>query len=156
MKSFAYWVNNMECVIIYWSRFGHGEKITGYLAEKLQEYEINTKTFKANDVDPKKTPEADLYIFSSPTEMLRIKKQMKKIMKKLDNLQGKKYGIINTHAMKKDRLKNMEKILKKKEMEKIGELEFQIDKKKSEKGEGLPENWQARVEQFVKRLEERT
>ncbi len=139
----------MECVIIYWSRYGHGEKLIGYLTEKLEKKEMETKSFKPDELDPKDMPEADFYIFSSPTEMFRIKRGMRKFMKKLKNMEGKKYGIINTHSMKRNWLKKMEKILKKKEMKKIAQTDFRIEKEGAEEGKGLPEGWEDRLDEFV-------
>jgi len=139
----------MNCVIIYWSRYGHGEKLIGYLTEKLEEKDIETQSFKPSGIDPKEMPEAEIYIFSSPTEAFRIKKDMRKFMKKMENMGGKKYGIINTHGMKKNWLKKMENILKKKEMVKLAEVDFKIGKEGAEEGKALPKGWEKRLDKFV-------
>ncbi len=142
----------MDCVIIYWSRYGHGEKLIGYLTEKLEEKGIETESYKPADLDPEDIPEADFYIFSSPTEAFRIKRDMRKFMKKLKNLENKKYGIINTHGMERNWLKSMEKILKKKNMMKIAETDFKIGKEGAEEGKALPEDWKERLDTFVEEI----
>ena len=49
-------------------------------------------------------------------------------MKNLEGMEEKKYGIINTHGMKKNRLNKMEKLLSNKKMVKIAEVDFQVGK----------------------------
>ncbi|MFW5903972.1 MAG: flavodoxin family protein [Candidatus Saliniplasma sp.] len=142
----------MNCMIIYWSRYGHGKKIVDRLADRLEKNQIQTNTYKPDDVDPNNIPEADIYVFSTPAEMFRIKKEMRNFMKNLEDVEGKNYGIINTHGMKRNWLKNMDKILSKKKMKKIAEEDFQIAKEETEKGEGLPEDWEAELDIFAEKL----
>ncbi len=142
----------MNCIIIYWSRYGHGKQIVENLVDRLEKNEIETSIHKPDDVDPKNIPEADLYVFSSPTEAFRIKSDMRKFMKKIEKLDGKKYGIINTHSMKRNWLKSMDKILKKKGMKKLAEVDFQIGKEGAEKGEALPEGWERKLDNFARNL----
>ena len=103
----------MKYVIVYWSRYGNGKKVVDYLAGKLKEKSIETQILKTDEADPTALPEADLYVFSSPTEAFNIQKNMRNFMKNLKGMEEKKYGIINTHAMDKDRLYKMEKLLSK-------------------------------------------
>jgi flavodoxin len=141
----------MKCVIIYWSRYGNGEKIVKYIAKKLKDKKADTKILKTNEADPKAMPNADLYVFSAPTEAFSIQRDMKTFMKNLEGLQDKKYTIINTHAMKKSTLSKMEKILDKKKMIKIAEIDFKIGDGVKE-GNGLPKEWQEKVDEFVAKL----
>lgn len=146
----------MKCTIIYWSRYGHGKKIVEKLTDRLGKAGIETSNYRPDDVDPQNIPEADVYVFSTPTEMFRIKKEMRTFMNKLENVEGKNYGIINTHGMKRNWLKNMEKILKKKSMKKLAEVDFKINKEGTEKGEGLPKNWEDKLDDFAEELIKRT
>ncbi len=139
----------MKCIIIYWSRYGHGEKLIRYLSERLEEKGLEVETFKPKETDPKNMSEGDIYVFSSPTEMFRIKKDMRKFMNDIENMEGKKYGIINTHGMKRSWLKNMDKILQKKKMSKLTEVDFKIGKEGAEEGKALPEDWKDRLDTFV-------
>ncbi len=143
----------MRCLIIYWSRYGHGERLIEYLSEKLENNKIKIQIRKPDTLDPKNMPEADLYIFSYPTEAFRIRRDMRIFMKKLTGLEHKSYGILNTHFMNKNWLKSMEKILtNKKKMKKLAEIDFQIEKQKVESGEGLPKGWKKDIEKFVEEI----
>ncbi|MCK4365912.1 MAG: flavodoxin family protein, partial [Thermoplasmatales archaeon] len=118
----------MKYVIVYWSRYGNGKKVVDYLAGKLKEKSIETQILKTDEADPTALPEADLYVFSAPTEAFNIQKNMRKFMKELQGMEDKKYGIINTHRMNKNWLPKMEKLLTKKKMVKMAGVDFQVGK----------------------------
>jgi flavodoxin len=142
----------MKYCIVYWSRFGNGKKIVGYIEKKLTENKQEVQMFQTNDVNPSSMPDADIYIFSAPVEAFRVQTNMRKLMKKLEGMDGKKYGIINTHAMKnRNGLSSMEKMLSKKNMEKINEIHFQMAKG-HDKGNGLMEGWEQNLDEFIKTL----
>jgi hypothetical protein len=63
----------------------------------------------------------------------------------------KKYGIINTHGMKRNLLFKMEKLLSKKNMTKVASIDFQIGEG-SQTGEGLMDGWESMVDDFVGQL----
>jgi flavodoxin len=141
----------MKSVIVYWSRYGNGKKVVECLAKRLQEQEEGVQIFKTDEVDPAALPEADRYIFSAPTEAFNIQKNMRKFMKRLEGMEGKKYGIINTHSMDRNWLNKMEKLLSKKNMVKIAEVDFQVGDG-SQTGDGLMEGWEAKIESFAGKL----
>ena len=141
----------MKYVIIYWSRYGNGKKVVDNLATKLKKKGGQIKIYKTDELDPAKVPEADLYVFSSPTEAFNVQKNMRTFMKKLEGLEGKKYGIINTHGMKRNWLKKMEKLLSKKKMVMVAGVDFQIGDG-SQTGNGLPEGWEAKLVNFANKL----
>ena len=92
-----------------------------------------------------------MYVFSAPTEAFSVQKDMKKFMKNLEGLDQKKYGIINTHGMKKSALPKMEKILSKKNMVMVAGVDFQVgDGVKT--GDGLKDGWQVEIDAFAKKL----
>ena len=141
----------MKYVIVYWSRFGNGKKIIDNLVTKLNKKRANSQCFKTDELDPTKMPAADLYIFSAPTEAFNVQKNMRNFMKKLEDMDGKKYGIINTHGQKKNRLYKMESLLSKKQMVMVAGLEFRVgDDFKT--GNGLPSGWEAKLDQFVGKI----
>jgi len=141
----------MNCVIVYWSRYGNGKKIVDYLAEKLNEKEGKTQILKTDEADPTAMPKADVYIFSAPAEAFNVQKNMRTFMKNLEGTKEKKYGIINTHAMKKNRLYKMEKLLSEKKMAKVAEVDFQVgDGAKT--GNGLMDDWKAKLNEFAEKL----
>ncbi len=141
----------MKYIIVYWSRYGNGKKIVNYLSSKLNDKKVETKIFKTDETNPSKLPEADLYVFSAPTEAFNIQKNMRKFIKNLNGMNEKKYGIINTHAMKRNLLFKMEKLLSKKNMTKVASVDFQIGEG-SQNGEGLMVGWESMVDEFVGQL----
>ena len=141
----------MKYVIIYWSRYGNGKRVVDYLAGKLKEKGAETQILKTDEADPASIPQADKYIFSAPTEAFNVQKNMRTFMKNMDGMEEKKYGIINTHGMKKDRLPKMEKLLSKKNMIKLAGVEFQVGKN-ANTGNGLMDGWEAKVDDFVGKL----
>lgn len=141
----------MNYIIVYWSRYGNGKKIVDYLAEKLNEKKGNTQILKTDEADPTAMPNADAYIFSAPAEAFNLQKNMRNFMNNLKGMEEKRYGIINTHAMKKNRLYKMEKLLSKKNMVKVAEVDFQVGKD-AQTGNGLMNGWEAKVDQFAEKL----
>ena len=140
----------MKYAIIYWSRYGNGKKIVDYLAEKLKE-KGEVQIFKTSDVDPAAMPEADLYVFSAPTEAFNIQKNMRNFMKKLEGVEGKRYGIINTHAMERNWLHKMEKLLSKKKMVKVAGVDFRVGKD-ADTGNSLMDGWEKKLDEFEGKL----
>ena len=143
----------MKYVIVYWSRFGNGKKLVDYLAQTLKEKKGETQLFKTDEADPAAMPEADLFVFSAPTEAFSIQRDMKTFMKKLKGMEGKKYGIINTHGMKKDRLEKMEKLLSKKKMIKVANVEFHVEADGVQTGNGLMKGGEGKLDEFAGKLE---
>ena len=141
----------MKYVIIYWSRYGNGKKIVDYLAGKLKDKSKDIKIFKTDETDPTAMQKADIYVFSAPTEAFNIQKNMRDFMKKLEGMEKMKYGIINTHSMKKNWLYKMEKILSKKDMEKVAEVDFRVGKN-AQTGNGLMHGWESKIDEFTKKL----
>jgi menaquinone-dependent protoporphyrinogen IX oxidase len=142
----------MKYVIVYFSRFGNGKKLVEYLAGKLKEKKGTVQLFKPDEADPGALPEADVYVFSAAAEALSLQRDMKTFMKNLKGLDGRTYGIINTHGMKKDRLDKMEKILSKKNMVKLAGVEFHVQGDGVQTGNGLPSGWEARLDEFAGKL----
>lgn len=142
----------MKCVMVYWSRFGHNKQIVEYVDEKLTDSGHDVNVFKTDDADPMDLPDADVYVFSAAAEAFRVQKNMRVFMKKIDGLDGKKFAIINTHAMKKKNwLKGMDRILSKKGLVKIAEVDFRIGDGQN-KGEGLGDGWQQKLKGFIEKI----
>jgi len=141
----------MRYVVVYWSRYGNGKKIVEYLEEKLTEKASETQIFTTDEINPAAMPEADVYVFSAPTEAFNVQANMRRFMKKLEGIEGKKYGIINTHGMKKSCLHKMEKLLSKKQMVKVASVDFQVgDNPKT--GNALRDGWKSKIDEFADKL----
>jgi flavodoxin len=141
----------MKYVIVYWSRYGNGKKVVEHLAEALQKKKAETQVLRTDEAKPAAMPAADVYVFSAPAEAFNLQMNMRRFMKQLTGMEGRKYGIINTHAMNKNRLAKMEKLLSKKNMVKVAEVDFKMGKD-VQSGNGLPEGWEARVDEFARKL----
>jgi flavodoxin len=141
----------MKCVIVYWSRYGNGKKIVDYIDGKLKEKNSEVQVFKTHEANPASLPDADVYIFSAPAEAFSVQRDMKAFMKKLEGMENKGYGIINTHGMKKNWLGKMEKLLSKKNMVKKAEIDFRMvsDPKT---GNAHPDGWEDQVDDFISKL----
>jgi len=72
-------------------------------------------------------------------------------MKNLKDMEKKRYAIINTHAMEKNRLYKMEKLLSKKNMVKVAEIDFKVGKD-AQTGNGLMQDWEAKLDEFASKL----
>jgi len=141
----------MNYVIVYWSRYGNGKRVVDYLATKLNEKKGKTQIFRTEETDPTNLPDADLYVFSAATEAFNIQRNMRTFMKNLEGMENKKYGIINTHGMEKNKLNKMEKLLFKKNMVKVAEVDFQVGKN-ANTGNGLMEGWEKKIDDFANKL----
>ena len=141
----------MKYVIVYWSRYGNGKKVVDTLAGKLKNKAEDIQILKTDEADPTAMPEADLYVFSAPTEAFNLQKNMRSFMKKLEGMDGKKYGIINTHGMDKNWLPKMEKLLSKKKMVKVAGVDFKVGKE-ANTGNGLMPGWETKLDDFSKKL----
>lgn len=140
----------MKYLIVYHSHFGNGKKLVDLLAAKLSaKGEVKVQTVA--ETNPMALPPADAYVFSAPAEAFSLYRPMKRLMKDLPMMEGKRYGIINTHGMKKGRLPKMEELLAKKGMVKAAELDIQVTGD-AQSGNGLPSGWEAKVEEIAGKL----
>ena len=139
----------MRYIIVYWSRFGNNKIIVDKL-ETILKTKGTVQVIKA--ADSVKLPDADVYVFSAAAEKFSIQSDMKKLMKSLTGMQGKKYAIINTHALKfKNWLGRMDKLLKKSGMAKVAEVAFLMGPD-TDKGKGLGDGWETALEEFAGKL----
>lgn len=72
-------------------------------------------------------------------------------MKNLEGMNGKKYGLINTHGMDKNRLYKMEKLLSKKNMVKVVDVDFKVGKD-IKYGNALIDGWEKKIDEFAEKL----
>jgi flavodoxin len=144
----------MKVVIIYSSRFGNGKKCVDFVNEQLKTKGHEVQVINAPEADPSHIPSADLYIFSGATEAFSIARGIKKYLKKMAKMNGQKYALMSTHAMDKAiALKKMDKLLsKKKKMRKVSSIDFKIDTKKSQEGNGLPVGYEDNLRDWVEKL----
>jgi flavodoxin len=141
----------MKYVLVYWSRTGINKKIVESLSELLEKKGAETQILTTGESDPCSMPEADVYVFSAPTEAFRIQKNMRLFLKKLTGLQGKKYAVINTHGMKRNWISSMKKSLDNKQMVFQASVDFIVEKNDDKKLE-LPSGWEQTLSDFSAKL----
>ena len=71
----------MKYVIVYWSRYGNGKLVVETLADKLKQKKAETHIMTTDEANPAALPDADIYIFSSPTEAFNLQRNMRSFMK---------------------------------------------------------------------------
>jgi flavodoxin len=143
----------MRCAIIYWSRYGNGKRCVEHVARRLEERGAEVTVLRTSEADPGAMPQADVYVFSAPAEKLNLQADMRKLMKVLSGMEGKRYALINTHAMKKSRLPKMERLLTGgKGMSLVATVDLQVVKGASERGNALPPGWEGRLDEFAGKL----
>ena len=73
----------MKVSIAYESKYGNGKKCVDYLQNAITKKGHDVTTFSVREQDPKSLPNADLYIFSSPTQVGGPAGKMKKFLKNM-------------------------------------------------------------------------
>ena len=95
-----------------------------YLQGVMNKKGHNVEMFSIHEKEPTSIPSADLYVFSSPTQIGGPTGKMKKFLKKMRITQeDAKYALITTcmNPPKTKCLKSMEKIISSKEISKISD-----------------------------------
>ena len=113
----------MKINIIYASWFGNGKKVVEELAEILIEKKQDVKLFSIMEKVNDKIPEADLYIFSSPTRKFSLPANMKKFITGFIPPKSQaSYALMTTYMDPRTiALKKMESILNSKGMQKTAD-----------------------------------
>ncbi|UCH87958.1 MAG: flavodoxin family protein, partial [Thermoplasmata archaeon] len=112
----------MKICIAYFSKYGNGKKCVEHLQGNFKKRGTKAELYSILEVKPDSLPEADVYIFSSPTRMIGIPGKMKRFVKKMKLPQeGARYAVINTFSDESRVLERMDTILKTKGMVKASE-----------------------------------
>ena len=114
----------MNVCITYESKYGNGKKCMEYLQSVIRKKGHDVEMLSIHEKDPTSLPSADLYIFSSPTQIGSLAGKMKKFLKKLELPQvGAKYALVTTcmNPPKTKSLRVMEKLLRLRDLSKVSE-----------------------------------
>lgn len=113
----------MKINIIYESQFGNGKKVIDELTEILKGKGQEVELFPITDIKTDELPDADLYIFSSPTRKFMLPRIMGRFIKGFEPAsKNAGYALMTTYMDPRTiALKKMEAILKKKGMNKVTE-----------------------------------
>jgi len=103
----------MKVCIAYESKYGNGQKCVEYLKEIVSNKGHAVDLFSVRDVKPNELLQADIYVFSTPTQIGSPARKMKKYLKKINiSQEGAKYALLTTHSSDKtEALEKMEKLL---------------------------------------------
>jgi flavodoxin len=138
----------MKVCITYESKFGNGKKCAHYLSGAITNKGHETEIFSIREVKPNSLPQADLYVFSSPTHVGSPPGKMKKFLKKLEiNQEGTKYALVATYMDPKTKtLEKMEALLSPKGMTKVSDgLKIKVTGMKGP----LEEGFEQKLEEFA-------
>jgi multimeric flavodoxin WrbA len=122
-----------------------------YLKDILEKEGHDVELSSVRDADPRSIPAADLYVFSSPTQIGSPARKMKKFLKKVRfPKQGAKYALVTTHLDPKAKtLEKMETLLTQKEATKVTDgLKIQVSGMKGPCENGHEE----KLEKFAKQI----
>ena len=139
----------MKIYIAYESKYGNGRRCVEYLQNTLTKKGHDVKVSSIREIKSNILPEADLYIFSSPTHIGSIPRKMKKFLKKLEvKREGAKYALITTYLDPKTKtLQIMEDLLQPKGLNKVSDgLKIKV---MSMKGP-LEDDYEKKLDDFAK------
>jgi flavodoxin len=156
----------MKIIVYHASKFGNGERVAKELARILGAggHQVNVQHVK--QVNPKKLPSAELYIFGAPTRIGKPIGSMRRFLKKAAIPQGTKYAVFATHGEEVPDKKTgkmptetemerwrrtipiMDEVLLGKGLVKVAEKKFFVSAE-SMKGP-LKEGWEEKVKEFAK------
>jgi flavodoxin len=141
----------MNVCIAYESKFGNGKKLVEHLQTVLSKKGHDVETFSVREIKPNSLPNAELYIFSSPTHVGGPPGKMKKFLKKLEIKQeGAKYTLMATSMDPNAKtLQKMEQLLQSKGMTKITDgVRIKVNGMKGP----LEEGFEKKLEEFTKKI----
>ena len=139
----------MKVCIAYESKYGNGKKCVEYLQNIIKAKGHDVDIFSIRNIKPDLLPEADFYIFSSPTHIGSLPWKMRRFLKKLNAKEGTKYALMTTCINLDTKvIQKMEEILGKKGMIKISEIKIKV---RGMKGP-LEEEYEEKIEKFVEEI----
>jgi flavodoxin len=141
----------MKVCIAYESKFGNGKKLVDHMQTTLSKKGHNVETCSVREVSPDSLPNADLYIFSSPTHVGGPPGKMKKFLKKLKiNQEGARYTLMATSMDPNAKtLQKMEQLLQSKGITKATDgVRIKVNGMKGP----LEEGYEEKLEEFTKKI----
>lgn len=136
----------MKICIVYDSKYGNGKKCVEYLQNIIAAKNHDVEIFSVHEIKPSSLPNADYYIFSSPTHIGNPTGKMKRFLKKLP-IEQANYTLMTTCIdFKTKALQKMENILQNKGMIKASEgVKIKVNGMKGP----LEDNYKQKLEKFA-------
>ncbi len=141
----------MKVCIAYESKYGNGKKLVEHIQTTISKKGHDVEAHSVREIKPDSLPNADVYIFSSPTHIGGPPGKMKKFLKKLEvNQDGAKYSLMATYMDPKSKtLQKMEEILQTKGMTKVSDgVSVKVNGMKGP----LEEEYEEKLEEFTKKI----
>jgi hypothetical protein len=156
----------MKIEYIHGSKFGNGAMVADEFKRQMAVRGIEVEVRHVHDVDPKKLPAADLYLFSSPGRLGKPIGYVRRALKKVNLPSGTRYAILTTQGAPQPDKKTgqmptpeelakwqriipiMNEILQDKGLVKVDEDKVEVTGIRGP----LEEGWQEKVETFAARL----
>lgn len=153
----------MKVVIAYESKYGNGRKCVELLRELIESKGHEAGSYPMNSVKPSDLPQADLYVFSSPTHVGKPPRAVRGYLKKFQPpREGSKYALMATFLRTEDKKEEetkepeklqktisiMDEILGQKGMRKVAEQPIFV---RGMKGP-LEDGYEAKIEDFADRI----
>jgi len=142
----------MKVCIAYESKYGNGKKVVDHLENTLKGKGHEVQVCLARETKPNAMPQADLYIFHSPTHAGSPVGKVKKLLKKMEiPHQDAKYALTITSIDPEPRtLAKMEALVQPKGMTKVTDgMHVRVTGMKGP----LEDGWEEKVEAFASELE---
>ena len=153
----------MRVELYHASKYGNGAKVAEEFRRLMimKGHSVNVQNI--GDSRPKEPPQADLYVFGSPTRIGKPVGGMRRFLKKVDLPSGTKYAVFATHGASKADKKTgkmpsaddlakwqrsipiMDELLRANGMVKLAEMKVYVVDSKGP----LEDGWQKKVEAFV-------
>ncbi len=143
----------MKVCIVYYSRFGNGKKSAEYVEETLKEKGHSVELFSVTGVRADSLPAADLYIFSSPTQIGNPPGKIRRFLKKMKlPVAEARYALISTCGDENNQvLAKLSEILDSKGLQKAAAgIKLKVLGLKGP----LEENYTQKLDSFVQELSE--
>jgi hypothetical protein len=148
------------------SKYGNGVRVGEEFKKQMAARGVTVNIHHIRDVQPKRMPQADLYLFSSPGRMGKPKGNMRRFLRKARLPEGSRYAILTTEAAPQPDKKTgrmptpgeqarwqrmipiMNEILKEKGLVKVAEGKVQVTGIRGP----LEQEWQKKVEDFASQI----
>jgi hypothetical protein len=156
----------MNIVYVHASKFGNGARVADEFRRQMALRDVQVDVHHVDDVDPKKLPAADLYLFSSPGRIGKPIGNMRRALKKVQLPTGTRYAILTTEGAPQPNKKTgqipteeelakyqrvrpiMNEILQEKGLVNVAENKVLVTGMKGP----LEEGWERKVEEFASRV----
>jgi flavodoxin len=158
-------VLRLKVEIFHASKFGNGAKVAEELRRLMEARGHQANVHHIDDSKPKEPPQADLYIFGSPTRFGGPIGSMKRFAKKIALPAGTRYAVFATHGdavadkktgkmpseeelcVQRKTIPRLDEIFAEKGLVKVADGIFLVSPEEM-KGH-LRDGWQARAEEFA-------